>query len=104
MKGGLFGPTETADLYKQLVGIMKEGDLQCDLETFIGISDDKRFCTGGEYKFAQLPNSCKDEMISKLKALKFLNSLLKEGNRGESNSRFCYENTSCKNNFKSSNA
>jgi len=87
MKGGLFGPTEAADLYKELVAIKEEGDLQCDLETFIGISDDKRFCTGGGYKFAQLPNSYKDEMISKLKALKFLISLLQEGNRGEFNFR-----------------
>jgi len=59
----------------------------CDLETLIGISDDKRFCTGREYKLSHLPNSYKDEMISKLKALKFLISLLQKGNRGESNFR-----------------
>jgi len=67
--------------------IREEGDVLCDLETFIGISDDKRFCTIGEYKFAHLLNRYKDEIVSKVKAIKFLISLLPEQNRGEFNFR-----------------
>jgi len=57
------------------------------LETFIGINGDSRFCAVGEYKFAQLSNRYKNEMVSKIKALKFLISLLPEQNRGEFNFR-----------------
>jgi hypothetical protein len=87
MKGRLFGTNDAALLYRKLKEIREEGDVLCDLETFIGISDDKRFCTIGEYKFAHLLNRYKDEIVSKVKAIKFLISLLPEQNRGEFNFR-----------------
>ncbi len=85
MKDRLFGPSDAALLYRRLAGIGTEGDVECDLETFIGISDGYHFCSDGEYKFAQLDNRYKDEIVSKVKALKFLISLLPEQNRGEFN-------------------
>ncbi len=83
----MIGTSDAALLYRQLKEIRVEGDVLCDLETFIGISDDKRFCTIGEYKFAHLLNRYKDEIVSKVKAIKFLISLLPELNRGEFNFR-----------------
>jgi hypothetical protein len=85
MKDRLFGPSDAALLYRRLAGIGTEGDVECDLETFTGISDGYHFCSDGEYKFAQLDNRYKDEIVSKVKALKFLISLLPEQNRGEFN-------------------
>jgi hypothetical protein len=87
MKDRLSGPSDAALLYRRLKGIREEGDILCDLETFIGISDENHSCTDGEYKFAQLSNRYKDEIVSKLKSLKFLISLLPAQNRGEFNFR-----------------
>jgi len=69
------------------VGIKAEGDVLCELNTFIGISQDKQFCSHGEYKFAELANPYKDEIISKVNALKFLNDLFPDANKGEFNFR-----------------
>jgi hypothetical protein len=85
MKDRLIGASDAALLYRQLKGIKEEGDILCDLDTFIGISDENHSCTDGEYKFAQLDNRYKDEIVSKLNSLKFLISLLPEQNRGEFN-------------------
>jgi len=41
----------------------------------------------GEYKFAELANPYKDEIISKVNALKFLNDLFPDANKGEFNFR-----------------
>ena len=87
MKDRLIGTSDAALLYRQLKGIREEGDILCDLNTFIGISDENHSCTDGEYKFAQLDNRYKDEIVSKVKALKFLISLLPEQNIGEFNFR-----------------
>ncbi len=83
----MIGTSDAALLYRQLKGIKEEGDVECDLETFIGISDENHSCTDEEYKFAQLDNRYKDEIVSKVKALKFLISLLPEQNIGEFNFR-----------------
>jgi len=85
MKDRLIGTSDAALLYRQLKGIREEGDILCDLDTFIGISDENHSCADGEYKFAQLTNRYKNETVSKVKALKFLISLLPEQNRGEFN-------------------
>jgi len=85
MKGRLRGPSDAVRIYNQLVGINTEGDVLCELETFIGISDVKRFCTVGIYKFAELTNPYKDEIISKVNDLKFLIDLLPDPNRPKFN-------------------
>jgi len=83
MKSGLRGPSDAAHFHNQLVGIKKEGDVLCELDTFIGISEDKQFCKSGE--FGELANPYKDEIVSKVNALKFLIGLLPVANRGEFN-------------------
>ncbi len=87
MKGRLRGPSDAVRVYNQLVGIKAEGDVLCELDTFIGISDDKRFCTDEKYKFAELANIYKDEIISKMKYLNLLTDLLPDTNRPEFNFR-----------------
>jgi len=87
MKGSLRGPSDAVNVYNQLVGIKVEGDVLCELDTFIGISDDKRFCTDEKYKFAELANIYKDEIISKMKYLNLLTDLLPDTNRPEFNFR-----------------
>ena len=85
MKAQLRGPSDAVRVYNQLVGINTEGDVLCELETFIGISDVKRFCTVGKYKFSELANPYKDEIISKVKSIKFLIGLLPEASNREFN-------------------
>jgi len=85
MKGQLRGPSDAVRVYNQLVGINTEGDVLCELETFIGISDVKRFCTVGKYKFSELTNPYKDEIINKVNDLKFLIGLLPDPNRPKFN-------------------
>jgi len=85
MKAQLRGPSDAVRVYNQLVGINTEGDVLCELETFIGISDVKRFCTVGKYKFSELVNPYKDEIISKVKSIKFLIGLLPEASNREFN-------------------
>jgi len=85
MKGRLRGPSDAVRVYNQLVGIKAEGDVLCELETFIGISDVKRFCTVGKYKFSELANPYKNEIISKVKSIKFLIGLLPETSNREFN-------------------
>jgi len=85
MKGSLRGPSDVARFHKQLAGIKAEGDVLCELDTLIGISEDKQFCKHGE--FAELANPYKDEIISKVNAIRFLISLLSDANNGEFNFR-----------------
>jgi len=81
MKAQLRGPSDAAHFHNQLVGIKEEGDVVCELDMFIGISEDKLYCKDGE--FAELDNPYKDEIISKVKSIKFLISLLPDANNDE---------------------
>jgi hypothetical protein len=81
MKGRLLGPKDAASFHNQLVVIKAEGDVLCELETFIGICEDKLSCKDG--KFSELAIPYKDEIISKVNALRFLISLLPDANSGE---------------------
>jgi hypothetical protein len=83
MKGQLRGPSDAARFHNQLVGVKEEGDMLCELDTFIGISEDKQFCKNGQ--FAELDNPYKDEIISKVKSIKFLIGLLPEASNREFN-------------------
>jgi len=85
MKGRLLGPYDAVRVYNQLVGIKAEGDMMCELDTFIGISEDKLYCKDGE--FAELDNPYKDEVISKVEFLMFLTDLLPDTNRHKFNFR-----------------
>jgi len=82
MKGRLLGPKDAARFHKQLVGIKAEGDVLLKLDTFIGISEKKQFCKSGEFA-----EPYKDEIISKVKSIKFLIDLLPEASKGEFNFR-----------------
>jgi hypothetical protein len=81
MKGQLRGPSDAAHFHNQLVGIKEEGDVLCELDTFIGISEDKQFCKNGE--FSELANPYKDKIIGETNALRFLISLLPDANNDE---------------------
>ena len=81
MKDRLSWTIHAVRVYNQLVVIKAESDLMCELDTFTGISDIEDFYKDG--KFAELANPVKDEIISKVKSIKFLIDLLPEANKGE---------------------